>query len=217
MEEDVIPEYDIASIYPNFKCLSSSQFLTYEKDPQQFYMEYVIGVKRQSDAMLIGSLFSACYENRNINPVPLLSMRLHCKKDFIDLFIAVLKSFPVQRGGHPEYPLKCEFMGWEFRATLDDYIEDTMTNIENKTGKVLWDKDRVNFSDQITFQSWVHWKAKGVPFRRIILNWWNTGKKTRDVRTFKTSRSLKNLKEFEKRVENVIKNLEAKNFTNPIY
>lgn len=217
MEENIIPEYDSASLYPHFKCLSSSQFLCYEKDPQQFYMEYVIGVKRKSDAMEIGSLFSACYQNRNIDPTPILAMKLKCKKDFIDLFKAVLKSFPVQRGGHPEYPLKCEFMGWEFRATLDDYVEDTMTNIENKTGKVEWDKERVNFSDQITFQSWVHWKLKGVPFRKIILNWWNTGKKTRDVRTFKTSRSVANLKRFEERVKIVIENLEKGNFTNQLY
>jgi len=38
--------------------LSSSQVLTYEKEPQQFYVEYVLGVRRKtSQPMFVGKVF----------------------------------------------------------------------------------------------------------------------------------------------------------------
>jgi hypothetical protein len=133
------------------------------------------------------------------------------------LFDTVLSRFPVLKNGHPELAMVCEYKGWEFRATLDDYVESSLTIIENKTGVVLWDKARAHSSDQITFQNWVHWKKTGKLAKKTILNWWNTAKKTPDIRSYPTSRTLPQLREFEKRVDTVIEHLEAGNFNKPLY
>lgn len=213
----VLPEYDYLSLYPYTKRISSSQFLSYEKDPAKFYLENVLGVRRESTpAMKLGSIFSASYADRTFDFKTLLE-HLGYKFSLIETFGNILKRFPVLKGGHPEYPMIAEFNGWEFRASLDDYVEDTLTIVENKTGKVPWTQERANHDDQMTFQNWCHWKKKGIVARKTLLNWWNTGSKTPDLKSFKTSRSLANLRQFEKRVENVIKNIEAGNFTNPIY
>lgn len=217
-----VQEYDDQSIYPHFKCLSSSQFLAYEASPRDFFKEFgsfdlKVGAKRTASLpMWFGSLFSACYQDRTID-YPLLLKKKGYSQDVVDLFGFVLNRFPVIKNGHPEYPLKCHFMGWDFRATLDDYIADTLTIIENKTGKQPWTQYRADTSDQITFQNWVHWKFTGKPSKVTILNWWNTGKKTADIRTFKTRRTVKQLEEFEKRVVTVVEHLDAGNFTNPLY
>lgn len=213
-----LPEYDSASIYPNKKALSSSQFLSYEEDPQKFYIENCLGAKRErSQAMDIGSIFSAAYAKRTFPYREHLAL-VGCTPKFINLFHEALSKFPVQKNGHPELPMWVEFKGWKFRASLDDYIASSMFVIENKTGKMPWTQERVNFADQLTFQAWVHWKVHGVPPRRILLNWWDTGKTSAPiVHSFFTSRSVQALKQFEKRVELVIENLEAENFTKALY
>lgn len=166
--------------------------------------------------MKLGSIFAGAYANRSLDYKTLLKNEGFAHW-LIEVFENVLNRFPVLKGGHPELPMKCEFMGWEFRATLDDYVEDSLLIVENKTGQKQWTQERVNHDDQITFQNWVHWKLKGVPARKTLLNWWNTRNKTPTLKSYKTSRSIANLRQFEKRVENVIKNIEAGNFTNPLY
>jgi hypothetical protein len=213
----MLPEYDLASIYPNANCLSSSQFLKYEENPEAFWLEYVIGSKNKAtQPMDLGRIFAASYADRTLDFRTLLTERGY-KVEFIDLFETVLKRFPVLKGGQPELPMICEFKNWKFRATLDDYVEKELVIIENKTGKMWWSQRRADESDQVTFQNWCHWKLTGKLSKYTLLNWWNTGKKTPEIKTFKTRRTLSQLKEFEKRVEAVIEHLEAGNFSNPIY
>lgn len=213
-----LPEYKLKELYPNKKTLSSSQFLKYEESPSDFYIEYVCGVKKEPSApMLIGSIFSALYEDRTLD----YKAHLHeakAPKRIPDLFEQAIALMPVQKNGHPEYPLIAKYRGWSFRATLDDFVEPTYTVIENKTGKAEWNQERVNFSDQLTFQAWCHWKKYGVVPRAIILNWVDTSahsKKT--IQTFKTTRSIRAMTLFEARIDVVLYNLEAGNFTRPIY
>lgn len=213
-----IPEYDSKSLYPHKKCLSSSQVLCYEKDPVQFYTEYMLGAKKPpSVAMQTGSIFSALYQHRYFNFRKALNIaKAHSRIG--DIFEKAMKMLPVQKGGYPEYPLKCEYKGWELRATLDDYIKTSYTVIENKTGQTVWDQDRANYSDQITFQSFVHWIKFGVPPRKILLNWLDLREKNScRILNFKTSRSIKNLEMFEERIKAVINGIEAGNFTKKIY
>ena len=214
----IIPEYDLKSLFPNTKTISSSQFLNYEEDPEAFYLRYVMGISQgDSVPMAIGRIFSAKYADRSLDADSCLK-ELGCKTDFIKMFDTAVTRLPVLKGGHPEYPLICEYRGWKFRATLDDYVGASFVVIENKTGQVVWDQDRANSSDQVTFQAWCHWVKYGVAPSKIILNWWNTKQKNFcDVRSFKTSRSVKYLKQFQERVDIVIDNLNAENFTNKIY
>lgn len=217
----MIPDYDKKELYPHKNALSSSQFLLYEKDPEAFFLKYSLGAKEEcGKAANIGRVFSWAYRCRMLkeefDPRPAL-LEAGVTPKMIDLFIAAVAKFPVI-GGQPELPMWCTFKGWKFRATLDNYLDWNYHIIENKTGSVEWTQERVNFSDQLTFQAWVHWKATGVQPKKIDLNWWNTKCTSYvDIRPFKTSRSITNLKQFEKRVEAVIESLEAGNFTHPIY
>lgn len=213
-----LPEYNTKDLYPNDKAMSSSQFLLYEEDPQAFWLKYVFAAKQPtSQAMDIGRIFSAAYADRTLPFRPYLE-EIGCNIKFIRLFGDALARFPVIRGGTPEAEIWVSYRGWKFRATLDCYVDWAYMDVENKTGKMPWTQDRVNRSDQITFQAWVHWKKYGVPFKSITLNWWNTNITSRvDIKTFKTSRKIAALKAFQERVDVVIDNLEAHNFTNPIY
>lgn len=213
-----LPEYDSKSLYPNHKALSSSQFLLYEEDPQAFWLKYCLGVRHEgSQAMGIGRIFSAAYADRSLPFKPYLE-EIGCTQRFINLFGDALARFPALKGGACEYEVWVEYRGWKFRATLDCYVPKFLMDVENKTGKMPWTQERVNFSDQLTFQAWAHWAKEGVPFRQIVLNWWDTSKTSSvQVSSFKTSRTIKSLKDFQARVDVVIDNLEAHNFTNPIY
>jgi hypothetical protein len=92
------------------------------------------------------------------------------------------------------------------------------TIVENKTGTTVWDQERVNGNDQLTFQAFVHWRKYGIPPRKIIVNWVDCRPSaTQRIHTFQTTRSIRHLEQFEARVETVIANLEAENFTKPVY
>ena len=215
MPNKKLPEYDFKNLHPYKKILSSSQVLTYEENPAKFYLEYMLGAKRKpSTAMLVGSIFSELHNHRDFDFKAKLA-EIKAIRRISDLFEEVIRAFPVVPA---EIPLKCKFKGWGLRATLDGFVENSYTIIENKTGQVPWTQERTNFSDQITFQSFVHWKKYGIPPRQIILNWvdtrFNTQKK---LVTFKTSRTVKGLKMFEKRLEVIIQGIEVENYTNQIY
>lgn len=211
--------YNLADLYPNKKCLSSSQFLTYEDDPKQFYMEYVLGVRRkESKAMSFGKIFSAYFADRKFDWRTEMGNAGITNKRLYVLMEQSMSLMPVLPKKDCEYEVKPKYRGWTFRATLDGYVPDNQDNIENKTGQVEWTQERVNFSDQITFQNWCKWKRDGVQFRKNILNWVDTGaRSTKLIRTFKTSRSIKALQQFEKRIDAVIDGIESKNFTRKIY
>lgn len=217
MDNETLPEYDSASLYPHTKRLSSSQVICYLKDPQEFYLRYTMGINSgKSTAMMIGSIFSALYQNRNLNYKKFL-LDIGAKK-YIPLFERNIVKFPVHKNGHPEYPFIIPFRGWEIRITLDDFIKDSYTIIENKTGQAEWTQERVNFDMQLTMQAWGHMKELGVMPKKIFLNWLDMRASTRqELRTFKTTRSSKSIKQFEDLLDLVLKNIEVGNFTKGIY
>lgn len=213
-------QYDTENAYPNKKILTSSQFLLYERSPQEFYTRYVLGVKlKVSNAMNAGKLFAAMCADRSFD----------YKKAFEELKVRPKRLLGVMEDAinHiSEMPKKnCEYVlmpkfknGWRIRATLDMYIPENPDDVEFKTGQTEWTQERANFSDQLTFQSLAHKLAKGMPFRKIFLNWVDfRANATKLIRTFKTSRSDKALDMMSARVEAVIENIEAENWTKPIY
>ena len=215
MPNKKLPEYDFKNLHPYKKILSSSQVLTYEEDPSKFYLEYMLGAKRKpSTAMLTGSIFAELHNHRNFNFRSALA-EIKAPVRIGDLFAEVIKAFPIIPA---EVPLKCKYRSWTFRATLDGFVEAVYTIEEDKTGKVPWTQERTDSSDQITFQSWVHWKKYGIVPKKIILNWVDTRfNTTKKLSTFKTSRTIKGLKMFEQRLDAVIEGIEAENFTNQLY
>lgn len=210
----VIPEYDHETIYPNAKRISSSQFLLYLENPQQFYIENVLGLRREATTpMLIGRIFHACYENRSIDPVPLLK-ELGCKPEFCHMIVDALARFP--KANKPETALIAAFSGWEFRATVDDIYPNVHTIIENKTGGKPWTQDRANTDWQITFQAWCYWKKYGIMPRRITLNWVDTSSKTVKIKSFHTTRRIAKLREFDRIAQLVIEGIECENWTTQV-
>lgn len=224
-------EYDHASIYPNKKCLSSSQVLTYKENPSKFYTEYELGIRRKSSqAMYIGSVFSAAYADRKINWKKLLQewnggkgVRPYRVYDAID---EALRIMPDIGKRNAEYPLKCKYRGWVFRATLDGYWGNKV-DIENKTGAIQWFQNPeqqaavgdttspkfVNYADeseQITFQYWVKWIKDGELFDHCQLNWVDLrANATQRVHTFKTHRTIEQVEEFQYVIDHVLNGIEA--------
>ena len=212
-------EYNFKELYPNYKRLSSSQMLLYEKDPEAFFLEYTMGVRREStNAMNFGKLFSAAYADRKYDwregakYLEIKPVRLY------DLLERALKAMPELPKEQCEFQLRFKYNGWYMRITPDAVIQTQHDLIENKTGQVEWTQERANFDDQITLQAWGYWKKYGIQPRRIWLNWVDTSPKaTKLIHTFKTTRSIKNLRNMDARVEVVIKGIEAENFTKNIY
>ena len=210
-----IPEYNWQELYPHTKTLSSSQVLLYAENPSRFYTEYVLGVRQPpSVAMQVGSIFSALHQDRQF-PYKEALAEIAAPKHIAALFEQVIINFPtipaevVQIASHD---------GWKFRATLDGYVKDDWTIIENKTGQTVWDQERVNFNQQMTFQAWVHWKKYKIIPKKILLNWVNTKSRApQALMTFKTSRTVKGLRMFENTINLVLEGIQTENWTRPIY
>ena len=218
LDNETLPIYDSASLFPNAKRLSSSQIICYDKKPEEFYLRHVLGVNAEpSVAMRIGSIFSALYQNRNLNYKKFLC-EMHGAVKYIQLFERNIKKFPVIKNGHPEYPFIVKLGDWELRITLDDFVKDQFVIIENKTGQTEWTQERVDEDFQVTMQAWGCWKTLGVLPKKIFLNWLDMRPNTRkELWTFKTSRTMKQVRECEKKLEVIIKNIEIGNFTKSIY
>lgn len=216
----ILLKYDRENAYPNKKILTSTQFLTYEKSPQQFYTEYVFGKKRQSsNAMNAGKIFSSLFADRSFDHIK-ACQELHVKpKRLAGVMGEAIKFLPELPKKNCEVALIAKVgKGWSIRATLDGYVPEFFDIIENKTGQVEWTQERVNFSDQLTFQALAHKLKFGVKPRKILLNWVDfRANPKRLVSNFKTSRSEKAMTILLNRIKVVIENIEAENWTNPIY
>ena len=214
-------DYNHAELYPNKKMLSSSQVLLYDESSERFFTEYVMGIRRPtSNAMHIGKVFSAMYADRKFKWKEALQAFDNNKGirpyRIYGTLEEAIKLFPIIPKRECEYPLKCKYRGWTFRATLDGFANKKV-DIENKTGGATrewrngWVQQRVDESKQITFQYWVKWKRDGVVFDSCILNWVDLrANTTQIVQTFETARFIDDLLEFEELVDKVIDGIENK-------
>lgn len=205
--------YDLASLYPNQKMLSSSQVLTYDEDPALFHKEYVIGIRRkESQPMSIGKIFSALYADRKFKFKEALQAAKVTNARIYRALEDAIKLFPIIPKRACEYPLKCKYRGWKFRATLDGYHQNI--DIENKTGQTVWDQQRADESIQVTFQYWVKWKRDNELFKTCYVNWVDLrASSSKLVHTFETYRSLEEINDFERNViDKVINGIENEIF-----
>ena len=184
-------DYYLDDLYPNFRCLSSSQVLGYAQSPSLFHEEYVMGVRRkESEAMFIGKIFSAMYEDRKFKWREAMRDRGVTNARIYRALEDAINTFPEIPKKWCEYPLICEYRGWKFRATLDGYWNNKI-DIENKTGQVPWDQERADESVQITFQYWVKWRKDGELFDECQVNWVDLRARSNQlVNTFTTHRTL---------------------------
>lgn len=207
-------DYDHDSIYPNKKELSSSQVIGYYDDPANFHREYVIGIRRPtSKPMHIGKVFSAMYADRKFDWITALRDGGITNKRIYQVLGDVIDRFPVIPKKECEYPLRCSYRGWRFRATLDGYPLKRI-DVENKTGTTEWTQQRADESVQVTFQYWVKWKKDKCLFDYCQLNWVDLRAKSNQfIKTFITERTVDQLVEFEKRyIDSVIDGIEAEDW-----
>ena len=176
-------------------------------------MEYKMGQRRpQSNAMYLGSVFSASYTDRNLKWRPLLQKRNIAPKRIYQEFDDALKILPVIPKRYCEYPLICKYKGWKFRATLDAYHKPSDTNIENKTGQTVWSQERADDSVQVTFQNWCKLIKDKAPFNDTLLQWVDfRATKEQQVQVFHTKRTVEQLQKFQPLVDRAIKNVEVVN------
>lgn len=203
-------DYGLKDLYPFKKVLSSTQFLDYEKDPQEFYMRWVLGVKQIETApMIVGRIFSELFADRKFDfRAELLKINA---KYYISVFERAIKLFPELPAKDCELELKPRFKGFRIRATLDGKVK---TIIENKTGKTEWTQERADTSDQITFQClcwYLEYKKLPPP---VMLNWVDcrTKNPVKPVLTFYTERNKEQLDYMAERVARVIENIKIENW-----
>lgn len=206
-------DYNHDELYPNHKCLSSSQVIGYLESPSKFWEEYVVGMKRsESEAMFIGKIFSAMYADRKFKWKEAMSGKVTNARIYRALETAI-KAFPEIPKKCCEYALKCKYRGWTFRATLDGYW-DNRIDIENKTGQREWNQDRADESMQVTFQYWVKWIKDGVLFDECQLNWVDLRASAPQlVQTFITHRSIEDVQKFQELIDYVIDGVEAEDWS----
>lgn len=211
-------DYDHESIYPNKKCLSSSQVISYYENPAQFFEEYELGIRKgTSEAMHIGKVFSAMYEDRKFDWRKAMRDFGVTNQRIYRALEEAIGYFPVIPKRECEYPLKCKYRGWEFRATLDGY-HDKRIDIENKTGQTVWDQERADNSIQVTFQYWVKFKKDKKLFDECQLNWVDLRARSRRlVNPLVTHRTYEQLDEFQKIVDRVIDGIEAQDWSDSGY
>lgn len=168
-----------------------------------------MGIKKESSqAMYIGKVFSAMYADRNFDWKKALKDGGVTNARIYRALESAIAQFPVIPKRMCEYPLKCTYKGWTFRATLDGYY-DKKIDIENKTGQTVWDQQRADDSMQITFQYWVKWKKDGKVFDECQVNWVDLRSNTSQlVNPFVTHRSIEDLIDFEVLVDKVISGIE---------
>jgi hypothetical protein len=171
-----------------------------------------MGIKKTSPQMHIGKVFSAMYADRKFKWREALREGGITNARIYRALEEAIAQFPVIPKKMCEYPLKCKYRGWTFRATLDGYY-DNRIDIENKTGQMEWTQERADESEQVTFQYWVKFKKDKELFEVCQLNWVDLRSNyKRLVNPFVTHRTLEQIAEFEILVDQAIDGIEAGNW-----
>jgi len=209
-------DYAREELYPNSKMLSSTQVLDFAKSPSDFYQKWVLGMDtKESPALHTGIAFGELYADRTFD------YRAYCNEHnvparLVEVIERAIKHF--QPANDPEHKVLVEHKGWTFRVSYDDFYPTQKTIVEHKTSALKWTQEVVDTHAQVTLQEWAYWKKYNeLPVH--ILNWIDTASgSTKLITTFKTHRTKTELICFEQQIiDEVIKNLEAENFTVKIY
>src|SRR5574343_855975 len=173
--------------------LSWSQLNRWEKDPNMYYQVYFEGLDQfRTKYLELGKRMATTLENG-----------FDCERDpLFEMLAAFMPAYPRR-----EFDVKANFEGIPLVGKLDGFNEKTLKVGEYKTGK-NWTQSMVDQTGQLTFYALLVWlKYKKLP-KEIFLHWARTDedmegnlKLTCDIKTFKTSRSLKDLILFSKRIK----------------
>ena len=186
------PIYSVKNSSPKGH-LSWSQMNLWEKDPNLYYQVYCEGIENfRSKYLELGKRMATTLENgKSDDGDPML-----------ELMAVYMPSYPAK-----EFEIKVNFEGIPIVGKLDGFNKETLTIGEYKSGK-NWTQSMVDDTGQLTMYALLVWlKYKKLP-AKILLHWAKTDEDmegnlvlTGDIKTFKTSRSLKDLILFSKRIK----------------
>ena len=165
----------------------------WEKDPNLYYQVYCEGIDNfRSKYLELGKRMATTLENgKSDDGDPML-----------ELMAVYMPSYPAK-----EFEINALFEGIPLVGKLDGWNKETLTIGEYKSGK-KWTQSMADNTGQLTMYALLVWiKYKKLP-TNIYLHWARTDEDmegnlilTGDIKTFKTSRSLKDLISFSKRIK----------------
>ena len=131
--------------------LSWSQMLTWEKGPDAYYRQYILGERFTSKEMEFGKRIAEGLEKKETNDQAVEFCRLWLPKPEKKEYEA--------RAQFESVPLLVKLDGWSEIGLVDEY----------KTGKVKWTQKRANEHGQLTIYDMVIWKLTGkIPNNRLF-------------------------------------------------
>jgi len=191
------------------KPLSWSAISCYDYNPEQFYTQYILGIKDPpTREMTLGNIIHSGFEGKD------------WKKELIDndftsdyeRTVAEIMKFPMPKMTQQEVWLgekgkEYEELGCAFAARADGINEDENVIIEIKTGKNFWTQERADEHGQLTLYSFLKWKETGkIPDIILVSCNVNNGK----VKVFPTKRTEQQIQEMCDHVKDVVKQLKQR-------
>lgn len=179
--------------------LSWSQLQLFEKDPNMYYQVYIEGLDQfRTKYLELGKRMATGLENGfDEEHDPLFEMMI--------VFMTGYKN--------REFEINAEFEGIPLKGKLDGFNENKLEIGEYKTGK-KWTQSMVDQSGQLTFYALLVWLKYGKLPNKIQLHWARTDEDmegklhlTGEIKTFNTTRSLKDLILFSKRIKTAWKGI----------
>ena len=173
--------------------LSWSQLSMWEKDPNLYYQVYIEGLDQfRTKYLELGKRMATGLENGFDE----------AHDPLFETLIVFMPNYPKR-----EFDIKEKFEGIPLFGKLDGWDGKTLTIGEYKTGK-KWTQSMADQTGQLNFYAFLVWfKYKKLP-NKIYLHWTKTqedeeGKLTLtgDIRTFKTTRTMKDIILFSKRIK----------------
>lgn len=173
--------------------LSWSQLNLWEKDPNLYYQVYIEGLDQfRTKYLELGKRMADGLENGfDIEHDPMFEM-----------LIIFLPAYPKR-----EFEVKAEFEGIPLLGKFDGFDEEILDLGEYKTGK-KWTQGSVDNSGQLTFYAFLIWLKYGKFPSKIQLHWARTDEDmegtlflTGEMKTFTTTRSMKDIILFSKRIK----------------
>ncbi len=197
---------------------SYSRLWCYLRDPEEYYTKYVMGLwDPPNPKMLLGTIFSDAYSQREFSekdPSLAYDWKLalkHPEKYYKSVPEGITYTLDYERKMNNalesqnmvqakrkecEQTILLDLENLSLQAKNDAYVESKNLVIENKYG-ILWNEERVNTDDQLTFYSYVVFKKFGkIPIVRLQ----SVNSANGSVQAFEISKKEKEFEELEKKI-----------------
>lgn len=176
------------------KPLSWSEYSCYKWDPNEYYTQYILGIKPEpSREMILGSIIHEGFEGKDWKQ---LLIDNNFTPDYIRTVEQIMKyNLPsIQKEVWlGEYGKEYEETGCKIAGRADGIDEETHTIVEIKTGKSFWDEEKVKTHGQLTLYSFLYWKQFGVIPQIMLISFNVNNGKAKTFFIQKTEQEINNI------------------------